>query len=169
MANTIKERLYGDDRGSAASRMPLNEIAALMIQDHALLGVGANNFFPGMEPYVTRGYLSEFLYAVHNKYLLVWSETGIGGLVAFIWLLVSILRMGVKYWKVRAPVLSPVALGITGSLIGLMVHMCVEPSREGPANTCIWVYAALLTAIARVHDTVPIEITGHSAGCRGQR
>jgi O-antigen ligase len=159
MADTIKERLYGDDHGSAASRLFLNDIAALMIRDHPILGVGANNFFLGMEPYVTRGYLSEFLFTVHNKYLLVWSETGIGGLIAFVWLLVTILRMGLSYWRARIPALSPIALGITAGVIGLMVHMCVEPSRDGPANACIWFFAGLLTSVARVHHAGGIEIS----------
>src|ERR1019366_5179482 len=52
LSGPVHERLVGDDRGSAASRIPLNKLALAMIEDHPLLGVGSNNFSVAMQPYL---------------------------------------------------------------------------------------------------------------------
>src|ERR1039458_6819670 len=54
LANVLQDRLTRDDSGSAASRVPLNRIALLMIADYPILGVGANTFPLVMAPYAVR-------------------------------------------------------------------------------------------------------------------
>jgi O-antigen ligase len=143
----IKERLYGDDNGSAASRMPLNELAGVMIKDHPLLGVGANNFAVAMQPYLARGFSGEFLYTVHNTYLLTWAETGIGGLIVFLWLLIAIVRQGSLCWKLRDRLFAPLALGCTAAVMGFMVQMNFEGARSGAEIHLIWLFGGLMTAM----------------------
>ena len=72
----VATRLGQDDDGSAASRLPLMALARNIAVDHLLLGVGPNNFVPVMHGYVTVEFSGAWLRAVHNKYMLVWSETG---------------------------------------------------------------------------------------------
>jgi putative inorganic carbon (hco3(-)) transporter len=146
----ISERLYGDDNGSAASRMPLNDLATAMIADHPLLGVGANNFALAMEPYRAHSFSGDFFYTVHNTYLLVWTETGIGGLIALVWFLVAVVRQGSRCWKSRDPLLAPLALGCVAAVAGLTVHMNFEPFGSGPAVDVLWLFAGLVTAMARL-------------------
>ncbi|HYW98490.1 MAG TPA: O-antigen ligase family protein, partial [Candidatus Elarobacter sp.] len=74
----ISERLFGNDQGSAEARIPLNKLAFRMIADNPVLGVGANNFTSAMDQYATSEFRHEWLWAVHNKYLLILAETGIG-------------------------------------------------------------------------------------------
>jgi O-antigen ligase len=80
----ISERLLQDDRGSAESRMPLMRLAFRIIEDNPVLGVGNNNFAVAMNRYVTSEFRRGFLYTVHNKYMLVWAETGTCGLLAYL-------------------------------------------------------------------------------------
>jgi len=144
---TIEERVFSDDNGSAAARMPLNRLAGVMIADHALLGVGVNNFALAMRPYLAHGFSGEFLYTVHNTYLLVWAESGLGGLIAFVWFLIAILRQGSKCWRSRDPLFTLPALGCSAAVIGFMVQMSFDPFRSDAANHMLWFFGGLLTAM----------------------
>ncbi len=148
-AGAIKERLQNDDNGSAAARMPLNRLAGNMIADHPLMGVGANNFAVAMQSYLTHGFSGEFLYTVHNTYLLVWTETGIGGLIAFVWLLVAVIRQGSRCWQSRDNLFAPLALGCTAAVLGFMVQMLFDPYRGGAATHLLWLFAGLVTLMGR--------------------
>lgn len=146
----IAERLYSDDNGSAAARMPLNKLAGAMIADRPLLGVGANNFSLAMEPYLAHSFSGDFLYTVHNTYLLVWAETGIGGLIAFIWLLFAIVRQGTRCWQLRDPLFAPLALACAAAVMGFMVQMNFDPFGSGAAVDLMWLFGGLITAMTRM-------------------
>ena len=61
-----------------------------MIKENFFFGVGLNNFIPNI-PKVTNSFLNAWeLQPVHNIFLLVFSETGIVGLIAFIYLFFSV-------------------------------------------------------------------------------
>jgi putative inorganic carbon (hco3(-)) transporter len=162
-SDAIVHRLTADDKGAAHSRVPLMKLATLIIEDHPLFGVGANNFPLAMEPYVTRGFSGEFLYTVHNKYLLVWSETGPGALFALLWFLVDIVRRGMRCWRYRDPLVSPVALGLAAGICGQMIHMLVDIFRGYPAMEFLPVAAAvqvLLERIASARGRAAVGIPG---------
>jgi putative inorganic carbon (HCO3(-)) transporter len=152
--NVISARLFGDDKGSAESRIPLMNLAFRMFEDNALLGVGANNFSLAMGQYLTPEFRHGFLYAVHNKYLLVLCETGIGGLLVLLAFLCAALRRGWQCWSLNDSFLSPLALGFTVGIAGHMVHMNVDVFRGRPIQQLLWFVAALLVAIHRMR-TVP--------------
>ena len=145
----ITQRLTGDDRGSAQSRLPLMGMAVEIISGNPVLGVGANNYSAALERNAStlRG---DWLYTVHNKYLLVWAEVGIGGLVAFLWFLVATIRRGWQRWTRADPLLSPLALGFTAALMGHMVHMQVELFNGRPQIQLLWVVAALVGVMSRI-------------------
>lgn len=152
----ISARLFGDDRGSAESRIPLMHLAFRIIEDHPLLGVGANNFTVVMGDYLTSEFREGFLFAVHNKYLLVLAETGIGGLAAFLGFFASTVRRGWQCWNFRDRLLSPLALGFAAGIVGHMVHMTVDVFRGRPTQQLVWLIAGLLAAMYRI-GTTPSE------------
>lgn len=152
---SIMGRLSGDDNGSAAARMPLNKLAATMISDHPILGVGVNNFAIAMGPYLRNGFSGEFLYTVHNTCLLIWAETGIGGLVAFVWLLIAIVRQGSKCWQLRHPLFAPLGLSCTAAVVACIVQMSFEPFRTEAAYHMLWLFGGLLTAMHRLSASSP--------------
>ena len=90
-----------------------------------ILGIGVNNYVAALPRYEAT-FAGDWLYTVHNKYLLVWAEAGIGGLVAFLWFLAATVRRGRSLWKERDPLLSPLALGLTAAFVGQMMHMAVD-------------------------------------------
>lgn len=155
--NVISARLFGDDKGSAASRIPLMHLAFRIFADNPVLGVGANNFSVAMGPYLTAEFRHGFVYAVHNKYLLVLCETGIGGLAAFLAFLFAALRRGWHCWNFSDSFLSPLALGFLVGIAGHMVHMNVDIFRGRPMQQMIWLVAALLVAMHRMHAKASVS------------
>jgi putative inorganic carbon (HCO3(-)) transporter len=154
---TISSRISGDDSGAAASRLPLMEIAAEMIEDHPILGVGANNFAVVLPDYAGPRFSETFLSVVHNKYLVVWSEAGVGALIAFLLFVGSAIRRG---WRGRTdadPLLSAISLGLAAGVAGLAVHMNFDIFKGRPMTQTLWLIAALLASAA-------FHPTGHRAG-----
>src|SRR5689334_6855307 len=154
--SVIGARLFGDDRGSAESRIPLMNLAFRIVEDHPILGVGVNNFTVAMGPYLTSEFREGFLFAVHNKYLLVLAETGIGGLIAFLAFFGGTVRKGWQCWNLKDPLLSPLALGFAAGIVGHMVHMTVDVFRGRPTQQLVWLIAGLLVAMCRI-GAMPAE------------
>jgi putative inorganic carbon (hco3(-)) transporter len=143
----IDARLFADDNGSAESRVPLMKLAFRMIADNPILGVGSNNFSAAMDDYVSSEFRNGFLYTVHNKYLLVWAETGPGGLLAYLAFLIGIVRMGRACWKKGDAFLSTLALGLSVALVGNMAHQGVEILQDRAMTQLLWLIAALVVVI----------------------
>jgi O-antigen ligase len=150
-SESISERLFRYDKGSAYSRVPLMKIAAEVIEDRPVFGVGANNMTVAMRPYALSGqYRGGFVYVVHNRYLLAWAETGLLGAVAFVVFLGAAVWGGWQCWSRNDPYLAPVGLGIMAGLLGEMLHMTVEVCRGRPVNQLLWILAGLVAAMTRM-------------------
>jgi O-antigen ligase len=145
---TIASRLTTDDRGAAYSRVPLMKLAGEVIRDEPLLGVGPNNFAFALPEFAGPDFTYEWLYTVHNKYLLVWAETGLAALLAFLAFLVVTLRRGWRCWQGHDPFMSPLALGLTAGVVGTMAHMTVEIFNTRAQVQLVCLVAALLAAMA---------------------
>ena len=147
MQEMFLSRLLGDDNGSAYSRWPLIQIAFQMASENPLLGVGANNFGQVMKAYTEQGLRGEWLYTVHNKYMLVWAETGTVALLTFLSFLFLTLRRGWLCSK-RVHPLAPLALGVTVAIAGHMTHMFVDMFHSRDQVQTLWVLAALITIMS---------------------
>jgi O-antigen ligase len=145
--DAILARLLSADNAAAASRIPLMQIAVLMIRDHPLLGVGANNFAVAMAPYLTPDFSRIWLYTVHNRFLLVLAETGIGGLGAFLALLALTVRQGWRCAKQADPLLAPLAAGVMAAILGDMTQMLVDVYNAPPQLQLLWLIAGLAVAL----------------------
>ncbi|MFH2061724.1 MAG: O-antigen ligase family protein [Candidatus Beckwithbacteria bacterium] len=77
---------------SFSRRSQLTNISLKMIKDKPIFGVGLNNFTINMESYGHVTATTRFLQPVHNIYLLILSETGLIGFLAFIYLIGSELQ-----------------------------------------------------------------------------
>lgn len=135
------------DKQAASSRIPLALMALRMIADNPLIGVGANNYTLNMDKYATGELSGEWMYAVHNKYLLIWAETGPGALIAFVWFIVATLRRGWKSWKFKDPFFSPLALGLTAGLVGFSMCLMLDPMRGSGIMSMLLITASLITAM----------------------
>ena len=146
---SIAGRLTGDDHGSARARLPLMMMALDIITDRPALGVGANNYTEALRPR-TPEFGNEWLFTVHNQYLLVWAETGAVGLAAYLFFLFTTLRRGWKSWTRFDPVLSALALGFAAAILGQMLHMQVDIFSTRPNVQLLFVVAALISAMGQI-------------------
>lgn len=147
---SISTRIMGGDAGSTQSRFDLARVAERIIRDHPLFGVGANNYAIGMRDYRTPDVSGTWDYVVHNKYLLVWGETGAIGLLAFVAILVIALRAGMRASHSRDRATAMMAVGLTAALAGSMAHMLVDTFHGRPATTNLLIVAALLAALSGI-------------------
>jgi len=132
----------------AYSRVPLMQLAFRMILANPVFGVGLNNFAAAIETYATGGLYFDWLYTVHNQYLLVWAESGPIALIAFLAFLGTALRGGWKAYRIDDPVISPLAVGMSAGLIGHMVQMMTEAFVGKAPTEGLWLTAALLGVLA---------------------
>jgi len=144
--NPISDRFTANDNGSAYSRIPLMHLAENMIKANPVLGVGANNFAAVMGGYEGPEFRHAWIYTVHNQFLLVWSETGIVGLIAFLWIYGNLILRGWRLWRTGDALFAPLGLTIVAALCGFMSHMLVDQFSGRPMIQMVWMFAALIAA-----------------------
>jgi O-antigen ligase len=164
MQDTIVSRLTEDDNGSAQSRLPLMRTAMQMIADHPVFGVGANNYSVAMKRYgAVYGDWGEWVFTVHNKYALVWAETGLGGIAAFIWFLAASMRRGLDGARGPDPLMSTVSLAFAAALAGHLIHLSVDLFSERPQVQLLWTVAALITVVRELAISPATPVNGLAA------
>jgi O-antigen ligase len=146
----ILARLLGDDLGAASSRATMAKQALQVISANPVLGVGANNYAVWYEQHYTTEQDEGQFRTVHNKYLLVWAETGIIGFVAFLGLLLSAIRRGWQGWQLGDRSLSPLALGFAMAVVGQMAHMSFDLFHGRLQVQTLWLIVGLVIAIRNV-------------------
>jgi O-antigen ligase len=146
----VGSRLMDFDNAAALSRLPLMRLAFAMIQENAVWGVGANNFAAALDQYVTVEYSIAWISTVHNRYLLSWAETGVIGLVALLWFLVSILRRAFAVVRRSDRLLALVAAGLLAGVLANMIHMSVDIYNSRPLVQLLWLVAGLVIAVERM-------------------
>jgi O-antigen ligase len=88
----IAGRVEASHSDDAEVRWRLVTVAVEMIKAHPLVGVGLNTATTQVRDYAARAGAEGWVFIVHNQFLLLWAETGIFGMVAFIWLFRLSLR-----------------------------------------------------------------------------
>jgi putative inorganic carbon (hco3(-)) transporter len=155
--NPISQRLSADDNGAAHARVPLMHLALRVIAANPVLGVGANNFTAVMDDYAGSEFRSEWIYTVHNEFLLVCSETGVIGLAAYLWIYLSIIRRSWRLWKTQDEMFAALGLGIVAGFCGFLSHMFVDIFSDGGLLHLIWLFAALIGVCEVIQHREPVQ------------
>jgi O-antigen ligase len=122
LRDPIVRRLEASTSASFTFRSNLIVISQNMIKQHPWLGIGLNNFTLVMNEYDTIGFTDWRVTPVHNLFFLTAAETGIVGLIAFLWLLVGVFSEGWKILRTKVPFLTSLTAGILAGLIAALVH-----------------------------------------------
>lgn len=147
----LAERIFPENQSAALSRIPLMRLAGRMIAGNPVLGVGANNFTVRADDYWTNRTEDDWLYVVHNEYLLVASESGLLALLMFAVFLYVTIRYGLRASRGRNGFLAPMALGLTAGLVGhTALHFQVEFFNGRSQVELLWVVAALIAVVYRI-------------------
>jgi O-antigen ligase len=147
----LAERIFPENQSAALSRIPLMRLAGRMIADNPVLGVGANNFVVRADDYWTNRTEDEWLFVVHNEYLLIASESGLLALFMFALFLYVTIRYGLRASRGPNRFLASIALGLTAGLVGhTLWHYLVEYFNGRGEVELVWVVAALIAVVYRI-------------------
>lgn len=151
MYRVVKNRIHGDDSGSAEARLHLTAIAFEMIGKRPITGYGAGNCHIVGQQFADQAkYRSEWYYTIHCKYLLVWIETGLMGLAAFLCVLGTGVFNGIRVWRLRDRDLAHIGLALSAALLGHMLHMLVDVFNSRTQVQMLWVILGLTAAVLRM-------------------
>src|SRR3989338_1272300 len=138
---------------SVSLRWLYNEIAALMIANNPLTGVGFGNFTNRMAEFLPYGTSLESwaIQPVHNIYLLIAAETGVIGLFFFLWFLISIVIKTIGSLRLNFTLerLTLLLITLAFLFIGLFDHFFLTLQQ---GHLMLWIILALLT-VASAHST----------------
>lgn len=143
-----KKRFEHGDGESAIARKHLSLIAMEVISKQPVLGYGSGNCHLACWDVANQGvYRAEWYYTIHSKYLLVWIETGLVGLVAFLAVLGTGYRYGWTTWRRSDPALSSLGLALFAALAGHSVHMLVDVFNSRTQVQMLWCVLGLAGAV----------------------
>jgi len=157
---TVYLRITESDQRSSESRIAMMHQSALIIQRNPVMGVGIAGYnraaranIPEYFSNLNQWFQAELLKGiVHNKYLLVMSETGTIGLVLFLltlWRFVSLVPKS-DFWT--EPVYLALALGISAGIFGQTVFYLFDHFYSDPRITMMYIYFGILTAIVKLQS-----------------
>jgi O-antigen ligase len=147
----VQKRVLGDDEGSAESRKHLSLIALATIQKSPILGHGAGNCHLACAPEAESvDFRSEWYFTVHSKYLLVCVETGLIGLVSFLWMLCNALRYGLGAWFYGNRPLAILGVALFAAILGHMTHLAVDVFNSRPLIQTLWSVMGIAAAAYRL-------------------
>jgi hypothetical protein len=123
----LKARVVNDFGNSATiSRIPLMIAAIRMAKTHPLLGAGVNTFRSIMKSFIA-GLEIFYFDEVHNQYLLVLAETGVVGLLSWIWTMSRVIKNSIACFREGQDALMRfVGLGILSGFLASSVHMLFD-------------------------------------------
>lgn len=120
-------------------RMALWKSALNMLRHHPLFGGGLGGFQRSLQPYEDPAYHESLIYP-HNLVLNFWSETGLLGLAAFVWLLAQMVRVAIRgLRRVDSPWSRAMAVGLLGMVVAFLVHGMVDvPYFKNDQSLAYW-------------------------------
>jgi len=109
---------------SSALRIALWESSWAMLVEHPLLGIGWGAYwmvYPNYDFFINNS--ATTIFHAHNMYLHIGAELGFLGLGAFIWLLVSVLRMALTLNRQCSQhEICGISLGLAAAIIGIIIN-----------------------------------------------
>lgn len=118
-----------------------------MLKDNPIFGVGLANYQNKFKPYHQFEFIEIFLYP-HNIFLNFWSEIGLLGLMAFIWLIIVFFVYGFKKLKESNPPL--LLLTIIGSMVTLLIHGLADvPYFKNDLAILFWMIIGLVIIVSK--------------------
>jgi O-antigen ligase len=142
----IRSRLE-EGRDNLVARQGLNMVALNMILDNPLLGVGINTYHEQMDAYTPNTMPHKFRYIVHNKFLLLWAETGAIGLLGFLFVWVAAITQVRKVMRSTDRGNALLCIGLLGALAALSINMNLEAYAEGVIMYPFWMVVSLVAAM----------------------
>lgn len=147
----IDARLHADHEEAAEERWRLVLIATEMVKAHPVIGVGINNARDRLREFTPDWVSSrDWVYVVHNQYLLVASETGLIGLGLFLSALVAGMRATLA--AVRSPdrLVSETGAILLASMVIMLWGMQGDFYAGTQMYVILWVVLGMATGLGEL-------------------
>ena len=141
------------DPQNLIARLNLMKTGFRMIEAHPLIGIGLNNYNEVMMEYVPLVFSGEWQYLIHNKYVLIWSETGTLGFIIYLLFIITIYRNIIYFISNQSSNISLIGISILCSLIAFNLHMLFESYAGGAITFQFWFVCGLAVALNSVTNT----------------
>lgn len=158
LAPTLLARIASDygtaEAGNQATlneRLGLMRVALNVIASHPLTGVGPGAYGHVFKAYVPGG-LDQWLYTVHNEFLLKTAELGIAGGIAFVALLATALGTARRLAQEPDTYVGIMGLGWFGALVALIWQMNWVPWSGFSYNAMLWLVLGLMDGAWRLRS-----------------
>src|SRR5262249_27906670 len=127
-SGTVRRRVLvefdpSSSQNTIGLRMSLWKSSLNMLTHKPLFGGGLSGFKASILPYKDPGYHEDLIYP-HNVFLNFWSETGLLGLIAFLWLIVQVVRTAIR-GLASGPWPRAMAIGLLGMAGSFCLHRLV--------------------------------------------
>jgi len=163
----IKERVTAYDDNAAISRLPLIKNAHNMIKEHPFIGVGVNTYKDVMKDYLTPDIYGVYLDKVHNHFLLVFAETGVLGLVAFLWLMYTVFQEALACIQNKdSRLVHSLGTALLLSLLAVSVHMLVDTYCTDMSLGSFLILCSLCSAARDLRASSPCSPPPTTTCCR---
>lgn len=170
LAQSLVARLFRPDDSSTATRIVMLRQAASMVQAHPVLGIGFANYAETSKDYLPdNSNLIRFApkgYIAHNKYAVIGAETGLVGLALYLWVLFSVLRMGLRNLRAKDPFMLYLSIGLVAGMIGGCLGMLFDHYSDNSRNILFWYFTGWIAAVTFYLDRNEPETKAGSAETR---
>jgi O-antigen ligase len=148
LKDRLKDRFHDD---SSQHRIPLMKLALDIGVKNPILGIGINNYSFEMKKYLKESSLEvPWLAVVHNQYLLLWAETGIIGVIGYVFMVTSTLKKGIGALKGKTR-FTVILCALVAAMIGHLVHSLFDSFRE------TWLIWGIMGIISGTYDQIKIS------------
>lgn len=139
------ERFRDTDTGvDFETRTRLMSIAANMIADHPVLGVGPGGYGFKLPEYAGG---EGWNYVVHNEYLLIGADRGVLGFAAWLLLMGAGVRQAARGSRLLCPPFRPVAVGLQAALVVYAWELFWNSYQPFCSQAIIWLYFGFVAAL----------------------
>jgi O-antigen ligase len=136
----------GGGNNTLVGRSYLWRATLQMLEHYPITGAGLAGFETRLAPYWNPTHTDRFIYP-HNLILNFWSETGLLGLAAFLWLLIAAFQVSWHGWKNGASSWRAIHLGVLLALTGIVIHGLVDvPYFKNDLSLEFWTLLAITWA-----------------------
>lgn len=98
----------------------------------------------------------ERLSHAHNIFLHIWVETGIVGLLTFLWLFIAVFYASIKSWRLsKAGYEKALLMGIVASLISIFSHGLTDSFWKKPEALFLWYIMGIVFVV--IHNTSKLQ------------
>jgi O-antigen ligase len=138
-------------------RMNIYRTSLNMIKAHPFIGVGVNTYCLNYQKYKikeTYGFTGNANYYAHNNFLHMAGETGLIGLVIFLWLLFVFFKTGLIFFKsADSRFVKICSLGIIAGIIAFLINGLTETNLYySKVATLFWYQMGLFLGLSRIKD-----------------